>query len=752
MSSVDKIAVVYARYSSHGQTEQSIEGQIAAAQKYAEQHGYTIIHIYADRAMTGRNDDREEFQRMLSDTATHQFGVILLWKIDRFGRNREEIAFNRYRCKKNGVRVERVAEDVPDGPEGVILDSVLEGMAEYYSLQLAQNVRRGQRESAKKSQTVGGCKIIGYNVNPDTKRYEVDPKTAPFVTEVFKRYANGETISEIVAWLNAQGVRTTRGGEFTVNSLHRLLKNEKYTGVYIFHDIRNEGGMPALIDHATFDKVQEMLKVNRRAPARVWSKTEYLLTDKLFCGHCGAMMVGESGHGRNGTKHNYYTCWNRKKKKSCDKKPVRQDVIESLVLRSIGKLLENPATLENIADQVWAAYERSDTSGDTIKALDKQIADVNKALSNVMKAIEMGIINEMTKTRMDELTDQKQALSAARAEAGLAGGFKLTRDMILFFLQEIAALDMADRDSQKRLIKTFVNAIYLYDDHFDIAFNYTDNGKVVVRMQEINDAACGEVFGRCAQSPATYARNRDFAFRIDRCRIHGLAQVTEKVISFMLMAFRYCIRKKPPEVWHVPGLRGLSLFIYFSSSGTFSGTAAICAIRSALAVPSFTVRPMSMASCSRSSVVISSSWVASRWPTGEPSAFLLTFTVNVSALFSTAFLPAASMLISHSGTGAPIWAAFSAMLPSSVKMYQHSTTGSTRVGIVNVTPGMLFTSTCSTVSATAATTTTTIMPALCHTPSLAVLLDQLPVAVAAAVPLIQSAAMQATHTAHRTPT
>ena len=501
MSSVDKIAVVYARYSSHGQTEQSIEGQIAAAQKYAEQHGYTIIHVYADRAMTGRNDDREQFQKMLSDTAMHQFGVILLWKIDRFGRNREEIAFNRYRCKKNGVRVERVAEDVPDGPEGVILDSVLEGMAEYYSLQLAQNVRRGQRESAKKSMSIGGNKMLGYIVNPETKRYESDPKTASYVTEIFKRYANGETISEIVAWLNAQGIRTTRGSEFTVNSLHRLLKNEKYTGVYIFHDIRNEGGMPALTDRATFDKVQEMLKVNRRAPARVWSKTEYLLTDKLFCGHCGETMVGESGHGRNGIKHSYYTCLNRKKKKSCDKKPVRQDVIEPLVLKAIGKLLENPATLENITDQVWAAYERSDTSGDTIKALDKQIADVDRALSNVMKAIEMGIINEMTKTRMDELTNQKQALSTARAEAGLTEGFKLTRDMILFFLQEISALDMADRDSQKRLIKTFVNAIYLYDDHFDIAFNYTDNGNAVVRMQEINDAACGEAFGRCAQSP-----------------------------------------------------------------------------------------------------------------------------------------------------------------------------------------------------------------------------------------------------------
>ena len=544
MSSVDKIAVVYARYSSHGQTEQSIEGQIAAAQKYAEQHGYTIIHVYADRAMTGRNDDREQFQKMLSDTAMHQFGVILLWKIDRFGRNREEIAFNRYRCKKNGVRVERVAEDVPDGPEGVILDSVLEGMAEYYSLQLAQNVRRGQRESAKKSMSIGGNKMLGYIVNPETKRYESDPKTASYVTEIFKRYANGETISEIVAWLNAQGIRTTRGSEFTVNSLHRLLKNEKYTGVYIFHDIRNEGGMPALTDRATFDKVQEMLKVNRRAPARVWSKTEYLLTDKLFCGHCGEMMVGESGHGRNGIKHSYYTCLNRKKKKSCDKKPVRQDVIEPLVLRAIGKLLENPATLENITDQVWAAYERSDTSGDTIKALDKQIADVDRALSNVMKAIELGIINEMTKTRMDELTNQKQALSTARAEAGLAEGFKLTRDMILFFLQELSALDMADRDGQKRLIKTFVNAIYLYDDHFDIAFNYTDNGNVVVRIQEINDAARGEVFGHCAQSPTKKKiAAMPFCTKWHSCDSLFFVQFTAQLIAYRLPAFFVLLHK-----------------------------------------------------------------------------------------------------------------------------------------------------------------------------------------------------------------
>ena len=144
-------AVVYARYSSHKQGEQSIEGQLTAARTYASARGYKIIHEYIDRAVTGRNDNRDEFQRMLSDCSKHQFTVIILWKVDRFGRNRQEITFNKYRAKKQGVRVEYTAETVPDSPEGVILESVLEGMAEYYSLQLSQNIRRGTRESAKLS-------------------------------------------------------------------------------------------------------------------------------------------------------------------------------------------------------------------------------------------------------------------------------------------------------------------------------------------------------------------------------------------------------------------------------------------------------------------------------------------------------------------------------------------------------------------------------------------------------------------------
>ena len=285
-------AVIYARYSSHGQTEQSIEGQLAAGHTYADAKGYNVVHEYIDRAMTGRNDDRDDFQQMLSDTSKNLFTVIITWKVDRFGRNREEITFNKYRCKKNGVRVEYVAENVPDAPEGVILESVLEGMAEYYSLQLSQNVRRGLYESAKKHHVVGGHVPLGYNMGPN-KEYVIDPDTAPTVKLIFDMYAAGSTVTEVIAYLNENGYRTKAGKPFTRNSLSVVLKNKKYIGIYEYKDlVYDEDAIPAIVDKDVFYKVQDMLKVNRRAPSHKWSYTDYILSDKLFCGCCGSGMVG----------------------------------------------------------------------------------------------------------------------------------------------------------------------------------------------------------------------------------------------------------------------------------------------------------------------------------------------------------------------------------------------------------------------------------------------------------------------------
>ena len=303
------LAAIYARYSSHSQTEQSIEGQLAAAHAYAESHGYTVVHEYCDRAQTGRNDNRDAFQQMLSDTDKHQFDVIITWKVDRIGRNREDIAFNKHRCKKNGIRIEYVAENLPDSAESVILESVLEGMAEYYSLQLSTNIRRGQLESARKLQCIGGTRPLGYDVDRETKRFIINPQTAPIVKQIFEKYAEGSTETEIITWLNEQGIRTTKKKPFSKSSLATLLHNEKYIGVYVYKDIvRVEDGVPAIVDKELFDKVQELMKVNRRAPSHTWTHQDYILTDRLFCGKCGSPMVGESGFSHTGAKHSYYSC------------------------------------------------------------------------------------------------------------------------------------------------------------------------------------------------------------------------------------------------------------------------------------------------------------------------------------------------------------------------------------------------------------------------------------------------------------
>ncbi|MDD3337839.1 MAG: recombinase family protein [Lachnospiraceae bacterium] len=495
------LAVVYARYSSHNQGEQSIEGQLAAAQKYAEAKGYTIVHEYIDRAMTGRNDNRDEFQKMLSDCSKKQFQVIILWKVDRFGRNREEITFNKYRAKKNGVRVEYVAENVPDAPEGVILESVLEGMAEYYSLQLSQNVKRGLLESAKKHHVIGGHLPLGYNMGKD-KEFVIDPDTAPTVKLIFDMYAEGNTVSEIITQLNDEGYRTKMGKPFTKNSLSVVLKNEKYIGVYEYKDlIRDEDAVPPIVDKDTFYKVQEMLKINRRAPSRKWNYTDYLLTDKLFCGLCESSMVGESGFGKMGVKYNYYMCTKRRREKACDKKPVRQDWIEGIVLEEIQKILYNDELLEFIAENTWQFYLEQDTDQEQIRLLQKQLADVDKSISNLVRSIEAGIFNDVIKSRMDELDGQKVALKKALADKELDRGFKLTKEHILFFLEDLKKLNIKDRSCQRRLVEIFVNAIFVFDDSLKIAFNFGGDNSTIT-LQNLKDAESGAGFVRCALSPA----------------------------------------------------------------------------------------------------------------------------------------------------------------------------------------------------------------------------------------------------------
>ena len=494
-------AVVYARYSSHRQGEQSIEGQLAEAKRYAESHGLTIIHEYCDRAQSGRTDNREQFQLMLSDASKGVFNHLIVWKTDRIGRNKEEIALNKYHLKKNGVKIHYIAEAIPDTPEGIILEAVIEGMAAYYSEQLSQNVRRGMRASAEKAQFTGGRPPLGYMVDRD-KKLTIDPQTAPIVKQIYDMYAKGNTIAEICTVLNKNGQRTVHGKPFLQSSLRTVLKNEKYIGTYTYKGgVRIEKAVPAIIEPEVFYKVQEMLRYNQRAAAHKNSKVDYLLTEKLFCGKCGKMMVGICGTSSTGIRHHYYSC-NGQRKKLCDKKIVRQTWIEDLVLRYVIALIQDEDVLGFIADRTYQYYLDQNTETAYTESLRQALAETETAISNLIRAMEAGIFNESTKQRMEELDIQKEELKDALDASRLKADLGLKKEHILYFLRRFTQLDYTDISCQKQVIKTFVNAVFVYDNKVVLTFNYSDDDRTIT-LKEIDS---GLQHGVCLPRAAAYQK------------------------------------------------------------------------------------------------------------------------------------------------------------------------------------------------------------------------------------------------------
>ena len=301
------------------QREESIEGQIRECTAYAEKNGITIVKHYIDRAISAKTDNRPEFQQMIKDSDKKLFDIVLVWKLDRFARNRYDSARYKTQLKKNGVKLMSATEIISEGPEGIILESVLEGYAEYYSADLSEKVIRGMTENALKGKFTGGAIPFGYIINAD-HRFEIDPLTAPFVAKTFQRYNDGQTMREIRDWLNEKGVKNQRGGLMTFNVIQHMLSNRRYIGELKYRDVLIPDAIPPIVSVELFNDVQEKMLKNKKAPARRKAEDDYLLTTKLFCGYCGALMFGESGTSRTGEVHRYYKCATAKKHKGCKKK------------------------------------------------------------------------------------------------------------------------------------------------------------------------------------------------------------------------------------------------------------------------------------------------------------------------------------------------------------------------------------------------------------------------------------------------
>lgn len=479
-------AVIYARYSSSGQREESIEGQLRDCRAWADQHGLTVVGEYIDKALTGRTDKRPDFQRMLRDSERGVFRAVICWKMDRFARNRYDSAMHKYKLKKNGVRLYYAMESIPEGPEGIILESVMEGYAEYYSENLSQNIRRGNYDSAMQLKTLGHP-VLGLRTDPQG-RYEPDPATAPIVRRIFEEYAAGESAKAIYTRLNAEGFRTVRGGMFNKSSLRRILQNEKYIGVYEFKDIRVEDAITPIVSRELFDACQRMVARHHVAPAAK-RDTHFLLSGKLFCGHCGQPMTGDSGTSRAGKVYTYYTCSGRRARK-CKKKREPQMPLEDAVLQKLAGLLFSDDFVMTVADKC-VEYQARDRDNGAVRALEARRTEITAAIGNVMRAIEAGIITPTTKSRLLELEAEQ-----AEIERGIACQQmeepRISREDVVGFLHRFRAGCGDDPEWRAFLVDAFLNAAFLMDDGtLVITVNYAGPHEPV-SLAEIRASVLGE--------------------------------------------------------------------------------------------------------------------------------------------------------------------------------------------------------------------------------------------------------------------
>lgn len=457
-----KTAVIYARYSSERQNEQSIEGQLSSCQSYASENDIVIVDTYIDRAMTGKNDNRKEFQRMLKDSYKQAWDYVIVYKLDRFSRNKYEMAIHKKTLRDNGVKLLSAMERIPDTPEGIILESMLEGMAEYYSAELSQKVTRGLNENRKKGLHTGGEIVFGYKVI-DKKIY-IDEDQAEIVRYIYQEYASGTYVKDIINNLTTRGIYR-HNKPFAENTIYRMLKNEKYSGIFRHGDEIYTNIYPKIVPDELFRMVQQ--KNEEKKYGKHVKGVNYLLKGKLWCGYCDNQISSDAGTSHTGKTSRYYRCRGRKKG-YCKKDIIRKEVIEKLVIDTTVKTLNNKETLNLIADKIIERKKSNKIEQTELNLLTKEKIETQKALHNLISCIEQGIITKTTKQRIEELENKLEQLESNILVEQAKEKTQITKVEILKHLKNGLS------KSAELMIKLLIDKIILYDDKIEIYYKHTN--------------------------------------------------------------------------------------------------------------------------------------------------------------------------------------------------------------------------------------------------------------------------------------
>ena len=481
-----KNAVIYARYSSERQNEQSIEGQIRVITQYAEKEGYAIIDTYIDRAMTGRNDDRPSFQKMISDSANKAFQYVLVYKLDRFSRNRYDSAVYKKKLKDNGVKVISATENITDSPEGIIMESILEGYSEYYSKELAQKIVRGNYESRSKGQYTGGPVIYGYRID-ENKKYVINEDEASIVRQIFSDIANHKKIVNVVSTLNDKGIPYKDGEKWTLNIVARMLRNEKYKGIATFGELVYDNIVPAIVTEEVFDEVRKELEKHKHKNKANLVDYKFLLSDKAYCGECGKLLNGHTGTSRNGSTYHYYKCRGAVKHE-CHMKPMRKELLEDTVIDAIFEYILSPEVINPAAKRMARYFNNVGTDESQIKILEDTLREVERKLKNCLSAVANGIANKSVAEMITNLEEDKEKLNIDLLKLKSKKRTQLTVDNCYQFLLSLAFFDTKKEKNRERLINALVKKVYIVGDKIKIIFYPTADSE----NRNYNDGTGGD--------------------------------------------------------------------------------------------------------------------------------------------------------------------------------------------------------------------------------------------------------------------
>ena len=480
-----RYGVIYARYSNGpNQTEQSIEGQIHDCLSYAKSHNITIIETYADRHISGKSmDHRDELKRLLNDAKNGIFSVVVTWKVDRLGRNRQDLAFNKNALKRAGVKVEYAEESIPEGPEGIILESVLEGLAEYYSADLSQKIKRGQRESVAKGRMISGYKYVGYDKNDDLS-IRINKDEANVVRKIFNDYADGKDQNEIIAWLNRIGSEYN-GHKWSHNNIRRVLTCDAYIGKYRFGEHENDDIFPPIIEKELWDIVQERInetsqpKVKCKHAGRSYSSANFYLSGKVSCGICGNPYCGESGTGRHGEKHYYYKCLGRKKRRcECSGKTWRKDDLEGLILNFTVQDVLSDEMIDHIADLFVKEATKTEEKDDHLSVLNGNLQSTESKIRNLMKAIEAGVITDTTASRLKELEKTRDEIRDSIAATQVKKPV-LNHELVVYSLKRFREGNPESEEFKMKILQNFVLQIIIYEEEIYVLYNIAGKDRMI---------------------------------------------------------------------------------------------------------------------------------------------------------------------------------------------------------------------------------------------------------------------------------